>query len=256
MDTAARLPSYLVTSLLRVRAGLPQVVRAGGRSLRVARWPGGARAAQLGPVPGEAPPTAELVRAAVGELAELGFDEVLTTALSVHERSPFEAAGFDERDRLVLLRRRLQGTLPSVPRAAVVRTGRRREWPELAAIDQRAFSPGWALDAAAIGDALEATPWSRLRVAERQAVGYAITGRARTRGYLQRLAVDPVAQGHGLGRALVIDALEWLTAKGATEVLVNTQEINARALRLYANLGFEEMTERLLVLGRPVEVLA
>ena len=137
----------------------------------------------------------------------------------------------------------------------VLRTGRRREWPELAAIDGRAFPRGWGLDTDAIGDALDATPWSRLRVAGRPAEGYAITGRARTRGYLQRLAVDPVAQGRGLGRALVVDALRWLTAKGAMEVLVNTQEVNARALRLYADLGFEELSERLLVLGRPVEVL-
>ena len=72
---------------------------------------------------------------------------------------------------------------------------------------------------------------------------------------MQRLAVDPAAQGRGLGRALVIDALAWLTTKGAVEVLVNTQEVNARALRLYVDLGFEELAERLLVLGRPVGAL-
>ena len=73
---------------------------------------------------------------------------------------------------------------------------------------------------------------------------------------LQRLAVDPDVQGRGLGRALVIDSLAWLATKGATEVLVNTQEVNARALRLYVDLGFEELSERLLVLGRPVEAVA
>ena len=131
-----------------------------------------------------------------------------------------------------------------------MRTGRRREWATLATVDARAFPPGWALDAEGIADAVAATPWSRLRTTGRPAAAYAITGRSRTRGYLQRLAVAPEAQGRGIGTALVLDGLAWLTAKGSGEVLVNTQEINTRALQLYAGLGFVELAERLAVLGR------
>ncbi len=241
-----------MTSLLRLRAGLPQVVRAGGCSLRINRWPGIDGTAQLGPVPGDAPPTAALIRTAVDDLGALGFEDVLTTALLRSEHGPFLEAGFSERDRLALLRRELVGPLPARVAGVRVRTPRRREWVDLAAVDVRAFPPGWATDAQGVAEAAAATPWSRVRAVGHPAVGYAIAGRSRQRGYLQRLAVEPRASRRGIGRALVVDALSWLTAKGATEVLVNTQETNAAALRLYARLGFTVLPEGLTVLGRPV----
>ena len=78
------------------------------------------------------------------------------------------------------------------------------------------------------------------RAADRSVVGYAVTGRAGTRGYLQRLAVAPATtNGRGIGTALVVDGLRWLRRWGAKEVLVNTQEANEAAVQLYEPLGFE-----------------
>jgi ribosomal protein S18 acetylase RimI-like enzyme len=218
------------------------VVRAGGRSLRVARWPGDIAAAQLGRgwrLTGDGP--------------ELGYDRVLTTALAPHERGPFDDAGFDEHDRLVLLRARLPVD-PSAPRpTARVRGVRRREWLVLAEVDARAFRAGWSIDEGGIADAVLATPWSRVRATGQPATGYAVTGRSRQRGYLQRLAVDPAHQRQGLGLALAMDALLWLSSKGLAEALVNTQESNEGALALYRRLGFVELSDRLLVLGRSAD---
>ncbi len=81
-------------------------------------------------------------------------------------------------------------------------------------------------------------------------MGYTIAGRAGRRGYLQRLAVMPSAQGHGFGAALVVDALSWMAARGAHDAVVNTQTDNERALDLYVRLGFERQPEGLAVLGR------
>ncbi len=243
-----------MTSLLRLRAGLPQVVRKGGRSLRIAHWPGRARTAQLGPVPGEAPPTGDLVRAAVDDLGELGFDRVLTIALAPADQAPFRAAGLDEQDRLVLLRHELAPLPAPVAHACVprLRTARRGEWGALADLDGRAFPGPWHLDLPGITDSLTATPWARIRAAGTPALGYAVVGRSRDVGYLQRLAVEPTAQGRGIGTALTVDALAWCRAKGGLEVVVNTQESNTRALALYLRLGFRELPERLAVLGRPL----
>jgi GNAT superfamily N-acetyltransferase len=79
-------------------------------------------------------------------------------------------------------------------------------------------------------------------------VGYAITGRADHRGYVQRLAVDPSAEGTGVGATLLIDGLRWLRRWGARDALVNTQEGNERSLRLYQRTGFVLQPEGLAVL--------
>ena len=64
------------------------------------------------------------------------------------------------------------------------------------------------------------------------------------------LAVDPIVQGGGLGRALVADGLGWLRRRGVERVVVNTQEANARALRLYEELGFRRQAGGLAVLKK------
>jgi len=66
--------------------------------------------------------------------------------------------------------------------------------------------------------------------------------------YLQRLAVHPDHQGRGIGTSLIADGLWWATRRGATELLVNTQERNGGALRLYEHLGFRRATAGLDVL--------
>ncbi len=86
-------------------------------------------------------------------------------------------------------------------------------------------------------------------VQDKTVVGYAIVGRAGTRGYLQRLAVRPGLEGQGLGTSLINDGFGWLRNKGASEILVNTQEHNSRALGLYEHVGFVLQTEKLSVLS-------
>ena len=74
---------------------------------------------------------------------------------------------------------------------------RRADRSEVLAVDHAAFPSFWRLDAAGLDEAVAATPRTRFRVAEPAATatslgGYAICGRAGSRGYVQRLAVHRV----------------------------------------------------------------
>jgi ribosomal protein S18 acetylase RimI-like enzyme len=230
-----------------------QLTRGDGR-LRVATWRGDTSTAFVTPVRG--PVKTTVVERWLGDLARDGFRAVLTPALGTAEQAPFLASGFTVHERLHLLTRDVDDLPHPTEAAALLRRSRRADRARLLAVDGSAFPDFWRLDDDALADALAATPSSRLRVADTgspRLAGYAITGRAGPRGYLQRLAVDPAEQRRGIATALVVDGLRWLRRWGAREVLVNTQEHNAAALALYEALGFRRQAEGLAVLRRSVE---
>ena len=192
-----------------------------------------------------APP--EIV-ACVNALAERGVNAAVTPALAPYEAKPFLRAGFRLHENLHLLARPITVAPPEVTNR--LRHGRPWDRRRVLEVDNKAFEQFWRFDAFSLREARRATPTNRFMVAPGPGgvVGYAVTGRAGGRGYLQRLAVDPEAQGQGIGAALVNDCLGWLHRKGVSLALVNTQERNRRAIDLYERLGFVRQREGLLVL--------
>ncbi len=174
---------------------------------------------------------------------------MLTSALNPAEQQIFRAYGFVVHEHLHLLRHPLDVPVPARPRGRATRRGRRGDRLGALAVDHLAFEPFWRFDRAGLDDARRATPASRFRVIDHGRIdAYAVTGRAGSVSYLQRLAVRPGVQRQGMGTALVLDALHWSQRHGARSTLVNTQEHNHRALALYEQLGFVRQPDGLDVL--------
>jgi GNAT superfamily N-acetyltransferase len=184
----------------------------------------------------------------VDGLGRRGIVAAVTPALSPFEAEPFLRGGFTLHENLHLLARYLD----VVPPPATHRLRRGRPWHRrrVLGIDAKAFEQFWQFDANALREARRATPTSRfmISVGPHGPIGYAVTGLAGTRGYLQRLAVDPAHQGQGIGSSLVNDSLRWLRRKSVGVAMVNTQDRNLRALALYERLGFVRQREGLVVL--------
>jgi putative acetyltransferase len=58
---------------------------------------------------------------------------------------------------------------------------------------------------------------------------------------LAKLAVDPVAQGRGLGRALAEAAIGFARSRQARRVMLVSNSTLVPALRLYSSLGFQQL---------------
>jgi GNAT superfamily N-acetyltransferase len=236
-----------VTSRAKTRT---DVLASGRERVRTGPWRGDGRVAYLAPLTDAPPPSAGFLQRCLGELAGRGYASVITAALAPGERQAFYAAGFYDQERLRLLTRDLD-SVPA-PSGAPTRRARPADRPRVLEVDAATFSAFWRLDEWGLDQAIAATPAARFRVATAAdvVVGYAITGRAGTDGYLQRLAVHPAHQRAGLGRALAIDGLQWLRRKRAKRAVVNTQVGNAAAFSLYVGLGFRAQPADLVVLRR------
>ena len=231
---------------------MASVIRIGREQVRTGPWRGDHRIAYLAPTAQQPAPSAEFIRRCLEMLAQRGFTRVVTGALSPLEQTGFLAAGFEVEERLHLLGHDLR-ELPTATATPLMRRARRRDRPGVLAVDHAAFPTFWRLDSVGLDEALSATPRTRFRVTTHAGLsglsGYAICGRAGARGYVQRLAVHPSLQGQGVGRALMVDGMEWLKRRGVQRAMVNTQVGNDVALALYERLGFRLESVGLSVLS-------
>lgn len=224
-----------------------QSFRFRGGIARVAAWHGRPDIASVALQCRGAPPL-DAVGRLLDQLREAGYREVITNALAPGASLPLVDSGFAIRGRLHLLSHDLETIAPP---SRQTRRARASDRAALLAVDTAAFEEFWRLDAAGLDQAIRATPKAHTRVTRGDPLaGYALFGQADDTGYVQRLAVQPDAQGRGIGPALLSDGLRWMRLHNARSAFVNTQVDNDRALRLYERAGFRRMPVGLCVLGR------
>jgi len=230
----------------------------GGVQVRFSPWYGSSGAVLLSAPPRVWMHNPDFLARAMALGRESGYSNFLVQATSEAQREVLRAAGYEEVDELDVLYRSCAQPLPSVPATSTnARLGRglRAHHEEVIAVDRRCFEPFWAMNRAALAEALLATPRTRFRVltygdADR-VIGYAIFGMGGGEGYLQRIAVDPEFQRRGYATRLIVDGLRWSKRWRARRVGVNTQRRNHTALQLYLSLGFELQPEGIAIYAPP-----
>jgi GNAT superfamily N-acetyltransferase len=232
---------------------------------RVRTWPGEPGVAHLVMYGSHLIPSVDTMRAIVTELdAQRDISGIRTGAMPASFAPAMEGAGFHPRQQLTLLEHGgpldWTGRAPGFFRRVVaprIRTQRAAagDFTEMARIDHLAFDTPWQLDADGIADVLTATPKTRARLVRTHGTvqAFAISGRDRFTGYLQRLSVDPAMHRQGIGRALVADSLQWMWRQGVYRCLVNTHVGNEPALALYGSVGFVAVPEQLTVYERALQ---
>jgi ribosomal-protein-alanine N-acetyltransferase len=122
------------------------------------------------------------------------------------------------------------------------------------AVENLAFDQMWRHDAASFLDIARDYPYFVVAEDDTGIIGYQFNALDAGSGYLVRIAVHPRTQGNGVGARLMADAIAYFARSGVMRILLNTEESNTRAHRLYEWFGFERVEPAGFVLGRPIQI--
>jgi ribosomal-protein-alanine N-acetyltransferase len=157
--------------------------------------------------------------------------------------------GFAFRENIVTLRRApphnsmfASDELPLPPEILPARVTLRAFEPldidAMIAVDQRAFAPPWQMSGRELRQAQRVAAHTVIAERDGRVIGYQLSTIYFDGAHLARLAVDPSAQGVGVGAALVANMIQYFGRRGVSIMTVNTQESNLRSQRVYERAGF------------------
>lgn len=173
------------------------------------------------------------------ELLELGVRRVSLLIIRDWIEPIAAQLGFRHTDDIVTLRRS-SAALPDfkIPDGLTIRPTELEDLPTIARVDHAAFAPPWQLSLRELRQADRISASCTVAVRDGQIIGYQLTTLYFDGAHLARLAVQPAAQGSGIGAALVYDLLARFWRRQVHSITVNTQASNTRSQRLYTRLGF------------------
>ncbi|HEX8731626.1 MAG TPA: GNAT family N-acetyltransferase [Ktedonobacterales bacterium] len=167
-------------------------------------------------------------------------------------REPLEALGF----HLVSILRSYDKSDYSVPsegnQDVRVRPFQPADAAPLAEMEKLCFDDLWRHDAQAFLEAARTYPYFVVAEDDKGIVGYQFNIVDMKIGYLVRIATHPRAWGTGVGTRLMAEAVRYFQRENAWKIVLNTEESNTRAHRLYEWFGFYLARPRGFALGLPL----
>lgn len=130
-------------------------------------------------------------------------------------------------------------TVPSTGNSNVkLRPVEKRDIPTLLAIEKACFEDLWCYDALSFEYIAATHPYFVVAELDGKVVGYQFNALEDDYGYLVRIAVHPSVSGQGVGVRLMSEAIAFFQEAHVLRIMLNTQDDNVRAHRLYEWFGF------------------
>ena len=155
-------------------------------------------------------------------------------------RPHLQARGFRKLTDVITLSK-LDRTLPGTNGTnAYTRPTSDADIPAVVAVDRAAFPPHWWYsEFTLVRRTSESSHFAVAEQAGGQVIGYAEGDLRLPVAHINRIAVHPAHQGHGVGALLLRDALRTFWRLGAKQISLNTQTDNHYSQRLYRRFGFK-----------------
>ncbi len=190
--------------------------------------------------------------------SHLRFLDLLLEALTTHLRSRgvrslFYSGNDLENDwlRIPLLERgflphrqlyaydKLDYKIPTPGNQAVhLRRATVADIPTILRLEELCFEQLWRYDTASFVDIIHTHPYFVVAELANEIVGYQFNALDGDYGYLVRIAVNPAFKGQQIGTRLMAEAVQFFQHAHSMRIMLNTQQENTHAHRLYEWFGF------------------
>ena len=131
-----------------------------------------------------------------------------------------------------------------------LRRAEMRDISVLLSLEERCFEQLWRYDTASFVDIMLTHPYFVVAELDGQVIGYQFNALDGEYGYLVRIAVHPDYNSRGIGARLMAEAIRFFKNAHSTRIMLNTQEENTHAHRLYEWFGFVRIRQIGFVLRR------
>jgi len=115
--------------------------------------------------------------------------------------------------------------------------------PALMAIEQACFEDFWRYDAISFADIAATHPYFVVAELDGKVIGYQFNALDGEFGYLVRIAVHPSLNGQGIGARLMAEAIRFFKQANVLRIMLNSQDDNTHAHRLYEWFGFVRISQ-------------
>jgi ribosomal protein S18 acetylase RimI-like enzyme len=122
--------------------------------------------------------------------------------------------------------------------------------PALLAIEEACFEELWRYGASTFHDIAATHPYFVVAELQGKVVGYQFNALEHDYGYLVRVAVHPAAGRQAIGVRLLAEAIRFFERERVSCVMLNSQEDNLHAHRLYEWFGFIRLPQKGFVLRK------
>ena len=130
------------------------------------------------------------------------------------------------------------------------RWGKAGDMAALLTIEQACFEDLWRYDADGFTDVAATHPYFVVAELQGKVVGYQFNALDSDYGYLVRIAVHPSAEGKQIGIRLMAEAIRFFQSEHVTRIMLNSQDNNTHAHRLYEWFGFVRIDQMGFVLRK------
>ncbi len=131
-----------------------------------------------------------------------------------------------------------------------VRPVQPRDIPALLALEEVCFEDLWRYDAVSFRDIAATHPYFVVAELADKVIGYQFNALDGEYGYLIRIAVHPSVGGQAIGTRLMAEAMRFFEKEQVFRIMLNSQDNNIYAHRLYEWFGFARIQQRGFVLRK------